>query len=293
MEDCIVCNSNKKIFDGYSTKYLGLPAGILVVECGNCTLRRLSPNYSVEQYRKMYEEQYFEDIPEDYEELAARRLPRFEKRIKKIIKLIGSSNITMLDIGAATGEFVHVAHKAGINAVGIELSRYACDKAKEKYAIELIHGDASTLTLCEEAYDVVHMNHVLEHIVDPHEILKKIRLSLKKGGYLVLEIPYQFGSVWERCCETFGLTRPVRFSIYSIHHPYFYTPKALKHLLLINGYSINSISAWREYFLEKKIEAMNHCKFASFFFPEVWLRTMDVIFREKGKFNIIVAYARK
>jgi SAM-dependent methyltransferase len=199
----------------------------------------------------------------------------------------------MLDIGAASGEFVHEARKAGISTVGIELSKYACDKAKEKYGIDLVQGDALTIALDQEAYDVVHMNHVLEHIVNPHEILKKIYSSLKKGGYLVVEIPYQFGSILERSCEIFNLTRPIRFSLYSIHHPYFYTPKALEQLLNLHGYAIERIFSWKEYFMEKKIEAKTYCKCTCFCFPELWLRAFHIIFQERGKYNFIVAYARK
>jgi len=293
MENCVICGSSKIVIDNHSMSYLGLPESLSIMKCRECLLRWLFPINSVDRYRSIYEKEYFENIPENYEELARERIPYFKRRIKKISELMKSTGIVILDIGAATGEFVNEAIKAGMVAEGIEPSEFARRKAREKYGIELAGGDALEMDIGREKYDVVYMNHVLEHIVDPHNLLKKIHLSLKRGGYLIVEIPYQFGTIYERLCKFIEIAEPINFSLYSIHHPFFYSPKSLKHLLGLHSYSDTKISVWKDYFYLKKIEALKYCKHQQYSFLELWLRVLHIYIKEMGNYNFMVAHARK
>jgi SAM-dependent methyltransferase len=143
-----------------------------------------------------------------------------------------------LDVGAATGEFVKVAREHGFDADGTEFSEYAVEQAKvngivlDRLPLEDIRKD--------EAYDIVHLNHVFEHLTDPTTELTHIRRLLRTNGILYIEIPYQFHPV-ERL--SFLVRRPrADFSLTSLHHPYFYTPRTIRRLLKAHGFDVLRVS---------------------------------------------------
>ena len=101
---------------------------------------------------------------------------------------------------------------------------------------------------------MIHLNHVFEHFVDPRNELKEIKRILKNNGGLYIEVPYQFNLV-ERIKFLFGKRN--KFDQYSLHHPYFYTPKNLSFILKEFNFEIVSISIFdknrypRSNFIEK------------------------------------------
>src|SRR3989304_5145806 len=180
LKQCAGCNSEDTKIDKKAAYLLGLPHEICILRCKHCGLRWLNPMKSLEEYRELYKFSYFEDLPENYERVANQRLMHYKGRIQKIKKLIKRSNIELLDVGAATGEFVNEAKKAGITATGVEPSSMACLLAKEKYNIEMIQGDILNIEFGKSTCDIIHMNHVLEHIVLPNKLLSKLNQILKK-----------------------------------------------------------------------------------------------------------------
>lgn len=101
----------------------------------------------------------------------------------------------LIEIGAGVGLLVDEARRAGFDAIGYEPSKAACRAAKRAFGVTLIQMPFRTLR--KQKADVVVMNHVLEHIRDPHAIVSSVTSSLSPGGVFVVGVP-NFGSVLAR-----------------------------------------------------------------------------------------------
>jgi len=283
---CIVCHSSDTFTDKKAGSHLSLPQNIKIVKCKRCGLRWLSPIPFTVEYQEMYRSSYFEDMPEDYEKVVAERIIHFRNRIKNIKRCIGKNRIRLLDIGAATGEFMAEAQRSGIEVLGIEPSSSACERAKQKYGIEMIQGDFMGIDLGSSTYDVIHMNHVFEHLSKPQEYLEKVRGILADDGIFVIEVPNQFDNILHIIMRLLGRAQPQPFNIYSIHHPFFYTSRSLGLLLAQHSFKIIKLSTWTRHM---KIKSASFYPGASFVEKYILLAG-DLIF--KGGLFIEV-YARK
>lgn len=241
---CVLCDGIDGIPDRRFARLLGLVAPYGVKRCPGCGLRWLSPRPTREAYIDLYSDDHYfgeGDVVERYTELARQRTSYFRERIARIECMLSGRKLAILDVGAATGEFVHEALERGHAAHGIEFSEDARHTALDRYGIEL--GDHS---LEDEAvaahYDVIHMNHVFEHLPDPKASLAACRRLLKPDGLLVIEVPQQIYNDLERLKKMLGVRKPPAFNAYSLHHTYFYTPNTLTRLLSTNGFAIDYLA---------------------------------------------------
>ena len=98
-------------------------------------------------------------------------------------------NSTILDIGCGDGNVTQLYKEKG-EVYGIDISQNALDSAKAK-GIKTQLQDLNNLPLQFENnfFDTVVMTDVLEHIVDPFELLKEAQRILKPQGKLVITVP--------------------------------------------------------------------------------------------------------
>jgi 2-polyprenyl-3-methyl-5-hydroxy-6-metoxy-1,4-benzoquinol methylase len=73
---------------------------------------------------------------------------------------------------------------------GVELSLNAATKAKDKVDL-LIEGDIEKieLPLEKETFDLLLCLDVLEHLIDPWNVLKKLSFYVKRNGVVIVSIP--------------------------------------------------------------------------------------------------------
>jgi len=217
-----------------------------VQQCPNCGLRWLSPRPNAEGYRQLYSgDSYFGGSgasPVDYASVVVERLSYFRKRIRRAATLIGASGaLSILDYGAATGEFVAVAREEGHLCDGIELSDDARAQAEQHLGVRLYSPDQIE-SLVPERFDVLHMNHVLEHVPDPVKHIQWCAKMLKPGGLLVIEVPQQFDNDLDCLRRLIGWGgQQQRFDAYSLHHTYFFSPSCLQSLLERGGFEVSQL----------------------------------------------------
>jgi 2-polyprenyl-3-methyl-5-hydroxy-6-metoxy-1,4-benzoquinol methylase len=94
---------------------------------------------------------------------------------------------SLLDIGAGGGEFVYLASKAGFNSRGIEPNEGYSYFSKKEYQIDIRTQMLDDLE--PESANVITLFHVYEHMAHPFTVMEKISRTLKKGGYLFIEVP--------------------------------------------------------------------------------------------------------
>jgi SAM-dependent methyltransferase len=96
----------------------------------------------------------------------------------------------LLDVGCAGGHFLAAARKRGYDVVGVEYNRTMAAYAREVYGLAVLEGDFVELDV-PGAFDIIHMEDLLEHLADPLAVLGKIRHLLAPGGFLVVDGPLE------------------------------------------------------------------------------------------------------
>jgi len=153
------------------------------IKCNDCGLIWRSPE-SLDM-SKEYDKKYIE---------SNKYLKNRQHKIKKaswILKIaldIKPDLKSLLEIGSSIGSTLEAAKKLGMDHLGIEINRYAVDycknlglNAKISTVEDLIEG--------HQKYDVIYMQHVLEHFEDPFLLLHKCKKLLNEGGLIVILVP--------------------------------------------------------------------------------------------------------
>jgi 2-polyprenyl-3-methyl-5-hydroxy-6-metoxy-1,4-benzoquinol methylase len=139
----------------------------------------------------------------------------------------------MLEIGCASGVFMHRMASAGWEVEGIEFSPQAATNARALgYSVHA--GSLEAAPDPEEPYDLIVGWMVLEHLHEPILALEKLRRWIRPGGWLVLSVP-NAGSVEFRVFKTrwYALQLPT--------HLTHFTPKTLQATLARAGWRTDRI----------------------------------------------------
>lgn len=95
---------------------------------------------------------------------------------------------SLLEVGCSLGNTLEAASRKGLDHLGIDVSSFAVRYCQDRGL------NASTETLQElvgkeEIFDLIFMQHVLEHFKDPFTILKQCNELLAPGGMVLILIP--------------------------------------------------------------------------------------------------------
>lgn len=178
--DCSLCGA------ACPEEYIFERQRFLFRRCPNCGLVYPSPRPKSSLIKEVYETGRFTNLFKNlYLPSASYRMDTiFKERVVDIIKPRVSSG-RILDVGCSSGHFLKVAHNHGFDVYGIEPNKEMVEFATD----ELCLPNIQTGTLDEDTYqagffDVITLWDVLEHVERPADLLKKVRLFLKNGGWV-------------------------------------------------------------------------------------------------------------
>lgn len=118
----------------------------------------------------------------------------WKRRLKRLSKI--RKHGTLLDVGTGIGQFLYHAKPFFTEVFGSEVSSSAIEIAKEKYGLELTEGDVTGLDFGRKVvFDNITLFHVLEHVPDPRETVRKCCSLLSDGGVLVIAVPNDIQSL--------------------------------------------------------------------------------------------------
>ena len=103
----------------------------------------------------------------------------------RLLQSLGTPIHSVADIGCGTGDFLKRMSTGGWDISGVEPSDTARAIAEQKTGITL-GKDLRTLS---SQVAVVTLWHVLEHLPDPLESIRKLAQNIQPGGYLVIAVP--------------------------------------------------------------------------------------------------------
>lgn len=117
-------------------------------------------------------------------------------RVRTILDLMDYSGKKVLDLGCNTGIILMPLLRRGVDVVGVDIGpddirqakRNLLRKGLDPARVQVAAG--ANLPFGEEAFDVVLLIDVLEHVADPVAVTKEIRRVLKPGGLVVATVPF-------------------------------------------------------------------------------------------------------
>lgn len=235
--ECPLCG-NSESFDVMRVQdWLVTQNWFTLMECPRCTGRFIQPFPPEDELPAYYHSEAYISHTDTQKGLINRlyRLARKEtlrSKQRRIEKAGGLKNGKLLDIGAATGHFMHTMEQSGWDVTGVEPDEGARQKAKEQFGLTLLPR-VDLETLPEKSFDVITLWHVLEHIHDLHGTLEQIRRLLKPSGILVVAVPNYLSYDARYYGKYWAAWDPPR-------HLYHFTPKAMKQLMASHKLRITS-----------------------------------------------------
>ena len=176
--------------------------GYVYYRCPRCRLFFLAETISAQKLSAFYNKDYFQPPKgktgtyqcgyDDYAASSGFKTPFYRFLLGRIRQL---EVRTVLDVGAAYGEFVRFLRQGGYDAVGIEISRFAVQKA-----IDLGNNvmESSLESFAENAapvrsFDLVCLLDVFEHLYDYQSAMLALRQIVKDNGLLFIVTPNSRG----------------------------------------------------------------------------------------------------
>lgn len=235
-ESCILCGSAlEQILRGLSDTRFGTPGSYEIRRCSHCHFEQTWPVPSLADLKELYEAQYNfgGETGTFYTRLREWFLMSFLYRLWSRVDGDISFHLRkgsgrLLDIGCNEGRGLRIYAKNGFQAEGLELNELAAMQARNE-------GFRVDTCLLEDfkpvvPYDVAVLSNVLEHSLDPRQMLRDVHRILNNTGKVWISCPS--GRSWLR--NIFGgswINWHVPF------HIFHFSPKTLLELLRDTGFT--------------------------------------------------------
>lgn len=236
----LLCNKSDKIVLAGCDLMHGFPGKFNVVKCHSCGLMRTNPRPTQNTMGFYY--------PDNYGPYLGTQIPqpslisKFKKILIFPIKRVVNFNVQrlpsvapgrMLEIGSASGAFLHHMASKGWEVHGIEFSEEAA-KASARLGYHVHAGPLETAPPPDEPFDLIVGWMVLEHLHDPIVCLQKLREWAKPGAWLVLSLPNA------KSLE-FQLFKERWYALQLPNHLYHFTPETLEKVLSAGGWKMDKV----------------------------------------------------
>ena len=150
-----------------------------MVRCRRCGLVRADPAADARALEELYERSEGFDAEEA-------NLRRTYGRYLRRLGRHGVPGDRLLEIGSGTGFFLQQAQLEGYGVVtGIEPSRAAVSLADPSIAERIVQAAMKPGLFEPDAFDVVCLFQVFDHIPDPNRLLRECRTVLRPGGVIL------------------------------------------------------------------------------------------------------------
>jgi 2-polyprenyl-3-methyl-5-hydroxy-6-metoxy-1,4-benzoquinol methylase len=223
---CTICGQFKTrlLFEKFSLK---------MFKCQNCqgifTFPMISQTDTLERYsQRWFEQEYLPSYGIDPHQPALAHLSARYRAELAPLELFRKTG-RLLDVGAGAGLFLASARSTGWEVAGVEIAEYGPIYAKRHFDLSIVHGTLQDANFPSEYFDVVVLQDTIEHVIDPHSLLKQVHSVLRPGGAVILSTP-NYDSLSRRLLGTrWALISPAE-------HVHLFTLKSLLWLLIATKY---------------------------------------------------------
>jgi SAM-dependent methyltransferase len=207
----------------------GVPGRFAILRCRCCVVAWVTPQPVPGAVEDLYRDYHTHEAPErggrrgmrslvreavlaaalGYPATGARRRlgrllggfrPLRETVVMELLGLAARERGRLLDVGCGAGAFLARMRDLGWEVLGLEPDPRAARVARETFGLEVVAASLQEAELPEGSFDVVTLNHVVEHVPDPVDLLAGCRRVLRPGGRIVVLTP----NVESLACRIFG-----------------------------------------------------------------------------------------
>jgi 2-polyprenyl-3-methyl-5-hydroxy-6-metoxy-1,4-benzoquinol methylase len=108
----------------------------------------------------------------------------------------------LLDVGCGAGELLEVYRRLGWDTCGIEISPQGAAVCREK-GLDVHQGTVFDAPFPTQRFDLILLSHVIEHVLDPVGVVRRVAEWLAPQGKIVVSTPntrgigfFMYGSCW-------------------------------------------------------------------------------------------------
>ncbi len=170
------------------------------------------------ELEKYYSEKYFQENKSSYEmSYSDADLLYFGNKNAQKFHVVESilpkkAAYKFLDIGCGEGYALQTFLKSGWEVLGLDYSDFGCTQCNPDCLPFMIKGDIyvsiDKLISENKKYDVLLLDNVLEHVLQPKVILEKCAKLLTTGGVLIIEVPNDFSIIQQHLLDTKKIEKP-------------------------------------------------------------------------------------
>jgi 2-polyprenyl-3-methyl-5-hydroxy-6-metoxy-1,4-benzoquinol methylase len=210
--------------------------GLGLVECQNCGFVFVSPRPDPEELYALYGETYFHNDESgvvgytNYIHDEANIRQTAQRRLRHLEKYMQSGKL--LDVGCATGFFLDEARQRGWDVVGLDVSSFGVEYARQHFGLTAHHTTLTDSEFPAASFDMLTMWDVIEHVPDPKAYVHQAAELLRSGGVISLATP-DIDSIPARLAGK----RWVGFKL-SEEHVYYFSVKTLSQMLNQAGFEV-------------------------------------------------------
>lgn len=230
MNKCLLCQSlsykirNNKVRDNEN---------IQVLECVDCGLVYLSQMDHITN--DFYEQSGMLNGDFDLGRYRKQTYKDDSRRANSLRdKLIGRK---VLDFGCGSGGFLHLIKDIASDVSGVELDR-RLNSTLNSEGIKCF-DDISNL---EGTFDVITLFHVVEHLINPVDILKQLEKHLSTNGIIIIEVPNA-----DDALLSLYDSKPFADFTYWSCHVYLFNSATLERMLKKAGYKVKFVKQIQRY----------------------------------------------
>ena len=219
-----------------------LPGEFPIVKSRSCGLLRTHRRPTPDTIGFYYPDDYVPYVGTTVQPVRPQSASWVKKLLRPIVRRVFKFNVItlpviaparMLEIGCASGAFLHHMARQGWQVQGIEFSEKAAYAAAQlDYCVHA--GPLETAPQPIKRFDLVVGRMVLEHLHDTVGGLQKLREWAKPVAWLVLSVP-------NAASQSFRFFKGRWYDLHLPNHLYHFTPATLEKVLSASGSEVEKI----------------------------------------------------
>jgi SAM-dependent methyltransferase len=216
---CPICGSGRSL-------PFGVRDGYALLRCRACDHVAVANVPTPDELDRIYERY-------SYDERHLGAIPAFVSEVlDEVVATFAPYRRTgrLLDVGFGAGSLLAAARRAGWETHGIETSALAVRQAREDLLGDTRHGDFLTEPYPASSFDVIAIDGVLEHLIEPRRFVTRARDLLVPGGLLYVTVPHGRGLSARVCGAEWSVCAPPE-------HLHLFSRRSLSRLLSDAGFA--------------------------------------------------------